>query len=167
MKRLLLTYGIIAGFVIVVTMTISIEMGHGSIWLGYLIMLIAFSTIFVAIKQHREDTLGGVISFGIAFVVGISITAVASVVYVAVWELYLAVTDYKFIDDYVTSMSEAQKREGISEAEIAAAISKADEFKAQYLNPVFRIPITFLEVFPVGLLVSLISAAVLRNHRSA
>lgn len=167
MTRSILTYGIIAGLVIIVTITISVEIGRGGVWLGYLVMLIAFSTIFVAIKQYREDALGGVISFRSAFLVGIGITIVASLVYVAVWELYLALTDYKFVDDYVALMTDAQRLRGASEVEVAAAGLKAQEFRAQYSNPVSRIPITFLEIFPVGLFVSLFAAAVLKNHRSA
>jgi hypothetical protein len=34
-----------------------------------------------------------------------------------------------------------------------------------YRNPMLRIPITFAEIFPVGLLVALVSAALLRNPR--
>ena len=40
-----------------------------------------------------------------------------------------------------------------------------EKFKQQYANPLFRVPATFLEIFPVGLLISLISAAVLRNSK--
>ncbi len=40
-----------------------------------------------------------------------------------------------------------------------------ETFKAQYANPLFRLPMTFIEIFPVGVLVSLISAAILRNPR--
>ena len=44
-------------------------------------------------------------------------------------------------------------------------IAKMEQFKEQYRNPLFRVPVTFLEIFPVGLLIALISAAVLRNSR--
>lgn len=37
--------------------------------------------------------------------------------------------------------------------------------KVQYANPLFRLPMVFAEIFPVGVLVSLISAALLRNRR--
>ena len=62
MQRSILIYGAISGFIIIVTNTISLEIGHGDVWLGFLVMFIAFSMIFVAIKQHRDATLGGVIS---------------------------------------------------------------------------------------------------------
>ena len=63
MKRLIFSYGTISGFIIIVTLTLSIELGHGHVWLGYLIMFIAFSMIYVAVKRYRDETLGGVISF--------------------------------------------------------------------------------------------------------
>jgi hypothetical protein len=165
MKRSILTYGAIAGFIIIVTNTISLEIGLGQAWLGFLVMFVAFSTIFVAIKQYRDETLGGVISFASGLLMGLGISAVASVVYVAIWELYLAVTDYEFIEAYAVFIIESKNLVG--EVELAEVASKADRFRAQYSNPLFRLPVTFMEVFPVGLLVSLGSAAVLRNHRSA
>ena len=166
MKPSIFTYGAIAGLIIIVTNTISLELGGGQAWLGFLVMFIAFSTIFVAIKQYRDDTLGGVISFATALLMGLGISAVASVVYVTIWELYLAVTNYGFIEAYASSIVEAQKL-GASDAELAELASKAEQFRAQYSNPLYRLPVTFLEVFPAGLLVSLGSAAVLRNHHSA
>lgn len=167
MKRSILTYGTIAGLIIIVTNTISLVYGRGQAWLGFLVMFIAFSAIFIAIRQYRDDTLGGVISFATAFLMGLAISAVASVVYVAIWELYLAVTDYGFIDTYTTSMVDTKELGGASETELAQVAAEAEKFRAQYSNPIFRLPMTFLEIFPVGLLVSLGSAAVLRNHRSA
>ena len=167
MQRSILIYGAISGFIIIVTNTISLEIGHGDAWLGFLVMFIAFSMIFVAIKQHRDATLGGVISFATALSMGLGISAVAGIVYVAVWEFYLIVTDYEFVDTYARSIAEAGKLDSGSDAELAQAAAEAKKFKEQYLNPLIRLPMTFVEIFPVGLLVSLFSAAVLRNHRSA
>ena len=167
MKRSIFTYGTIAGLIIIVTNMISLVYGRGQAWFGFLVMFIAFSAIFIAIRQHRDDTLSGVISFAAAFLMGLGISAVASVVYVAIWELYLAVTDYGFIDTYATSMVEAKELGGASESELAQVAAEAEKFRVQYSSPLFRLPMTLLEIFPVGLLVSLVSAAVLRNHRSA
>jgi len=108
MKKLILVYGVISGLVIIVINTLSLELGIGQAWLGFLVMFIAFSSIFVAVKQYRDETLGGVIRFGTGFLVGLGITLVASLVYVLVWELYLAVTDYAFIDAYIASIIESR-----------------------------------------------------------
>ena len=164
MQRPILFYGTIAGFIIIVINTTNLAFGRGQAWLGFLVMFIAFSTIFVAIKQYRDNTLGGVISFATGLVLGLGISAIAGVVYVAIWELYLAVTDYEFIESYANSIVEASKRDGVSGAELARVVSEVEKFSIQYSNLWYRLPVTFLEIFPVGLLVSLVSAAVLRKH---
>ncbi len=167
MKRLIFLYGPVAGFIIIVINTISLEYGRGQAWLGFLVMFIAFSMIFVAIRQYREDTLGGVISFRTAFQIGLGISVVAGIVYVAIWELYLAINDYRFIETYSSAMVEAKRLDGASDAELTKATADAMQFREQYSNPMFRVPMTFLEVFPPGLLVSLAGAAFLRNHPGA
>jgi hypothetical protein len=81
------------------------------------------------------------------------------------WEITLAVTDYAFIDDYSDAAVEAARAKGASAAEVEKVITQMSEFRAQYADPLFRLPVTFIEIFPVGCLVSLISAALLRNSR--
>lgn len=54
---------------------------------------------------------------------------------------------------------------GASEAEIAAELARAQEFAKMYANPLLRIPITFTEILPVGIPVSLTPALLLRNSR--
>ena len=105
------------------------------------------------------------IRFVPALLAGLGISAVAGVIYVIGWEITLAVTDFAFIDSYSTAAVEAARAKGASATEIEALMAKMDEFRQQYANPFFRMPITFIEIFPVGLLVSLISAALLRNSR--
>ena len=166
MKKLVLVYGIISGLVIIVINTLSLELGIEQAWLGFLVMFIAFSSIFVAVKQHRDQTLGGVIRFGTGFLVGLGITMVASLVYVLVWELYLALTDYAYIDAYIASIIESRQSGGASPTELAATIAEAETIRQQYSNPFFRLPMTFVEVFPVGVLISLISAFILRDSKT-
>lgn len=172
MKKIILTYGVISGAVIIGTILLSLAWASGDSssmssleWVGYLVMIVALSVIFVGVKRYRDQELGGIIRFKTAFLVGLGITAVASVIYVAAWEVNLALTDYAFMDQYSASLIEAKKAEGASEAEVQELAAKMEEMKESYANPLFRVPITLLEIFPVGLLVSLIAAAVLRKHR--
>lgn len=132
---------------------------------GYLTMLVAFSTIFVAIKRRRDQEQGGVIRFWPAFGLGLIISAVASVFYVLAWEGALAVTGLDFAATYAEAVVEKKRAAGASEAEIARLTADMRAFAAQYANPAFRLPITFTEVFPVGVLVSAVSAGLLRNSR--
>lgn len=172
MQRIILTYGAIAGFIVIAIAILGLilsggEEAHAQVWLGYLIMLIALSLIFVGIQRYRDQHLGGVIRFGTATLVGLGIAAVAGVVYVAVWEAYLAMTDYAFMEHYARGVIEAKQAEGVSGDELQAVVDNMESMKRQYANPLFRLPMTFLEIFPVGLLITLISAAVLRNRKTA
>lgn len=169
MKKMMMTYGLVAGGVTIGGVILGQLLAKGSEsmafleQLGFLIMFVAFSLIFIAIKRHRDEDLGGVISFGTAFVLGLGITVVASVVYVVVWEINLAVTDYAFINDYADSIIADARDAGRSAEDLAVLEQSMQGMKDNYANPLFRLPITFLEIFPVGLLISLISAWILRN----
>lgn len=162
-------YGAIAGLIVILTMVIGFLLGadHGdsSLFLGYTIMIVALSLIFLAIKSHR-DRQGGVIRFGPAFLLGLMVAAVAGVFYVLGWEGYMAATNYTFMDGYVAAAIEAKKAAGLAGAALEAEIAKLNDMKTQYANPLFRMPMTFLEIFPVGLVIALISAAILRNPKA-
>lgn len=170
MSRIILIFGVIAGLVVAVPMCVLVANSeHGSaatsLFTGYLIMLLALSLVFFGVKRLRDRELGGAIRFVPALLAGLGISAVAGVIYVIGWEITLAVTDYAFIDSYSTATIDAARAKGSSAAELAAVVAQMDEFRRQYANPLFRLPMTFVEIFPVGVLVSLISAALLRNSR--
>ncbi len=166
MRKSILTYGAISGLIIISINTMSMMLGFGQAWLGFLVMFIVFSIIVVAVKQFRDQQLGGVITFGKALVLGLGISAIASVVYVLVWEIYLSITDYSFVETYFKSVLEAKNLAGLDELQLAAAVAETEQMKAQYYNPFIRVPMSVLEIFPVGLLISIITAITLRNHKS-
>jgi hypothetical protein len=134
-------------------------------WFGYLVMLVALSLIFVGIKRYRDVECGGVIRFGRAFGLGLGIAAVAALVYVVVWEIYLAASGVDFMAQYTGIVVDGMRSKGASAAEIEAKVAEMREMAEMYRNPLLRIPITFVEIFPVGLLVALVSAALLRNPK--
>jgi len=170
MLRISLIYGSIAGLIVILVLIAGLTVLRGehfitTEWFGYLSMIVALSTIFLGIKRYRDEALGGVIKFLPALALGLSIAVVAGVIYTAVWEIYLAATGYQFMDGYVAGVIAAEKAHGLSGAALAAEIAQLDAMKVQYDNPLYRLPMTFLEIFPVGLIIALISAAVLRNPR--
>ena len=164
MYRTMLVYGGVAGAVAIAAMLINMSAGVHSLLVGYLILFAALSLIFVAIKTYRDKELGGVIRFSPAFGIGIGITLVASLIYVVVWEIYLAATDYAFFADYTRAMVEEKGAEGAPAAEIARMQAEMTAIGESYNNSLpMRIGFTLLEIVPVGLLVTLASAALLRN----
>jgi len=170
MLNLILAFGIAAGLVVAVpmfTMIVNSEPGSAghSMIAGYLTMLVGLSLVFIGVKRYRDRVQGGVIRFGTALGVGLGISAVASVLYVIGWELTLALTNYDFVDSYAAAAIEAKRASGASPAEVAKVVAAMADFRAQYMNPWIRMAYSFVEIFPVGLLISLISAALLRNSR--
>lgn len=169
MTRIILTYGLISGAVVILGMLATILFldggGHGSLWLGYLVMLVGLSSILIGVKQYRDQRLGGVIKFRTALGLGLGIALAASFAYVVIWEIYLALTHYRFMEGYADSMLAAKRAAGVTGAAYQKAVAEMESMKLQYANPLMRVPMTFAEIFPVGLLIALVSAALLRNPR--
>ncbi|HEU4521096.1 MAG TPA: DUF4199 domain-containing protein [Thermoanaerobaculia bacterium] len=170
MKRIVLTYGLISGAVIAAMAAVLVPMAMtgrialaSSELLGYSSMVLAFLAVFFGIRTYRENVGGGNITFGRAFKVGILITLVACAVYVVTWEIVYFNFVPDFVDHYAAAMIAELRERGASAAEIAAEQRKMAEFKRLYANPFFNVGMTFLEVFPVGLIVTLVSAAILRK----
>ncbi len=169
MQRIILVFGAITGAlcaaVFILGSLLAIREGHVSGAWGFLIMLVVLSILFFGIKRYRDSELGGVIRFGQAFVVGLWMSLMAGVAYVVVWEIFLASTGYTFIDDFVASYIESQEAAGVTGAELEAIVTQMETMKERTANPLMRVFMTSLEIIPFGLVVSLISAALLRNSR--
>ena len=167
MKKIVLTFGIIAGlicggmFFIMAPgegETMDFENGH---LYGYITMTIALSTIFFAVKQYRDKYNGGVIKFRKAFLIGLYVTLVAGVVYMIAWEIFTATSDIDFVSQYMDYSKSLLVEQGMSDAEITAELAPQMEMMEKYrTNRPFRMGLTFLEITPVGLLISLISALI-------
>lgn len=172
MQRLILTYGLIAGVVVGIQLFLIVTLfgdnpptGPAGMALGYLTMLIALSAVFVAIKRRRDHDLGGAIRFWPAFGLGVAISAVAGLLYVLTWEALLAIHGTRYLETMMAVEVERKRAAGASAAELAELRTWIADFLKSYANPLIRMPITFSEIFPVGLLVSAVSAALLRNPR--
>ena len=171
MLKKILSYGVVAGLidgiplsVLVIAMDGQPPMQYGMV-IGYLTMLIALSAVFIAIKRYRDTELGGVIGFWPALGIGLGITVVAGIIYVAAWESAVAITHLDFGTAYANALIDQEKAKGVSGEALAKFTAEMEAFKKQYANPLFRLPMTFAEIFPVGVLVSLVSAGLLRNSR--
>lgn len=166
--RPMLIYGMLAGGLNVVITLVALalfgteHLGNSELF-GYLVMLLALSVVFVGIKRYRDRALGGVIRFGTAAALGLGITVVASVIYVAAWEVNLAMNDGEFVESYTTALIAEREAEGMSGEELEAEMEEMERMAERYADPRFRLPITFMEIFPVGLLVTLASAGLLRD----
>jgi len=171
MKKTVLTFGLISGFIMIAMMTISLVLsdrigfGHNLV-LGYTILVLGSLLIFFGIRSYRENIGGGQISFGRAFAVGILITVVASVCYVVCWEIIYFNFMPDFADKYAAYIVEQARAGGATQQVIDAKLAEMKGLKALLDNPLYNGLMTFAEPFPIGLLVTLISAAVLRTRKA-
>ena len=171
MLRTILNYGTLAGLLIglptfgsFVILRENHPGGYAGMALGYSIMLLGLSMVFLAIKRRRDE-LGGVIRFLPALGLGLAISLVASLFYVVAWEAAQAVTGIDYIGGYIDSAIAEKRAAGASAAEIARFSAEMAAFKAQYAQLRFRVPMTLTEILPVGILVSFVSAGLLCNAR--
>jgi hypothetical protein len=169
MKKLVLVYGIIAG--LIVTGMMAFSTGYfcargdfeGGMIYGYSAMIIAFSMIFVGVRSFRDKHNGGTINFGKAFKIGFFISLIASTIYVIGWLInyYFFMPD--FMDKYAAVMLSKAKASGISADELAKKTADMTRMKEWYKNPLFVILMTYVEILPVALVVTLISALILKR----
>lgn len=169
MGRIILVYGVIAGVTVAILMRVAMmlfpEGGTGGMVAGFSSMIIALSFVFIGVKRYRDNELGGIIRFWRALGVGFAIAFIASLFYVAAWELYLYLTNYTFMDEYINATLEQAKSQGKTAAELAAMAREMDSFRTLYANPFSRMAVTFTEISPIAVLMPLISAILLRNSR--
>jgi hypothetical protein len=172
MKKNIIIYGLIAGIVVSVLMLFSINyISHvegkvdynTSLLIGYLSMIIAFSLVYVGIRNFRDKYNGGVISFGKAFKIGIMIVFIASTIYVVAW----LIDYFFFIPDFMEKFSAQEldklKASGASQIEIDQETKRMANFARMYKNPFFNALMTYAEILPVGLVVTLISSLILKR----
>ena len=169
MKKTVLNFGLIGGAIMAAMMFATLRFmdrigfDKGEI-VGYTTMILAFLLVFFGIRSYRENVGGGRITFGRAFSVGILITVVACVCYVVAWEIIYFKFMPDFVDKYASYAVEKVRSSGASQQVIDAKLEQMNSFKAMYDNPFINAAITFVEPFPIGLIVTLISAAFLRKR---
>ena len=169
MKKTVLTFGLIAGLIISVLMDGSLLLankigsGHNSMLLGYTMMVASFLLIYFGIRSYRDNNLAGQISFGRAFACGILIALITTVCYVATWEIIYFNFMPHFMDSYFAAQIHKIQSSGLDPATTAAQVAAIQRSQQLYQNPFVNMAYTFMEPLPVGLLITLISAAVLRR----
>ena len=168
MKKTVLIFGLISGCMSAVMMAATIPFMHTiatekAVFIGYTTIVLAGLLVFFGIRSYRDNFSGGKLTFTRGFAVGILITLLSNCFYVASWEFLYHKFMPDFAETYSAQMIERAKASGASQQKIAETVKQAEEFQRNYHDPIYVIGMTFLEPFPVFLLITLISAAVLRR----
>lgn len=174
MRRIVIKFGLISGAIISAATAIMLPLCMRGVFdfsasevVGYTAMVLSFLMVFFGVRSYRDDVAGGAIGFGKAFGVGLLITLVACSVYVVAWQIVYWGFIPDFLDHYNAYQLDELRTEGASPEVIEEKQAEMETFAELYANPLFNVLITFLEVFPVGLVVTLVSAAILRRRPRA
>jgi len=170
MKKTVLTFGLISGAIIAVLMLATVPLMHkmgmsGGMIIGYTTMVLAFLLVFFGIRSYRENIGNGRISFGRALGVGLLIMLIGCACYVITWEFIYFNFMPDFAEKYATFVMEDMRAKGASAAEMAQKMAEMKRFQALYSNIFFNVAMTMLEPLPVGLIMTFISALILRRSR--
>lgn len=169
MKKTVWTFGLISGGILAALMATMAplcmdgKMSDYAEIIGYTAMVLAFLLVFFAIRSYRENVGGGTISFGKAFQVGLLVCLIASTCYVVAWEIVYHAFLPDFADKYAAHTLQRMQAKGATPQAIERATQEMARFKVLYKNPLFNVGMTFVEVLPVGLIVTVVSAAILRR----
>jgi hypothetical protein len=168
MKKTILTFGLISGVMCAGLMSLSLvfanKIGYEhSMIAGYTIMVMSFLLVFFGVRSYRDQECGGTITFGRAFGVGMGIMLITCVCYVVAWEIMYHFFMPNYFDDYSAYVLGKARTSGASAAALEAKAAQLNQAKAMYANPVINAAMTFIEPFPVGLLITLISAVILKK----
>ena len=170
MKRIVLTFGLIAGAILSVMMVVSmrfidqIGFDKGEI-IGYTTMVLAFLMVYFGVRSYRDNVAKGALSFGRAFTVGLFITLIGSACYVATWEVLYYNFMPDFGDKYAQATIERAKAKGATQQQLDVQIKQMEQFKEMYKNPVVNVAMTLVEPLPVGLVITLVCAGILRRKK--
>lgn len=125
--------------------------------IGFAVMILAFFFVALGIKQQREAN-NELISFGKAFMTGFWITFIISTIYVLVW-LIIFYNFFPNFAEHYTDMAIAKA----SPDEVAKVTEDMNSFKEMYKNPILVILFTYMEILPLGIVFSLVSALILKK----
>lgn len=172
MRQIVIKHGLLSGLIVSVWLflAIFISMGELESWgmvAGFASMILSFSLIFVAIRKFRSQAQGK-ITFGQAFLIGFFISLIATICYVLVWEIDFNFFIPDFFDKYTENVIAHMKQEGKPAAEVQKLLEEMTAQGVRYKSDaLYRMGLTSMEIFPVGILVSLIAAglAVWRQSR--
>ena len=170
MKKIVLTYGLISGVIFAITLIAGtffqeqIGYDHAE-YLGYTTMVAAFVIVYFGVRSYRDNVLGGAIKFGAAFRAGLLITLISCACYVASWEFVYYKLAPDFYEKYAAHAVEKAKAAGMSQTKIDAQAVEMKKMADMYKNPAVNVAMTFVEVFPIGLVFALVGAVLLSRQK--
>ena len=170
MKKDVLKYGLLSGIALAILLALTVPFEHhtSARWglaIGYTIMVLSFLMVFVGVKHYRDNECRGSITFARALAAGVLMMLISCACYVAMWEVLMATVERNFAHEYTAGLVKRARNSGLQGAALEARIAEVRKFEAMYSNPLYSAAITLLEPLPVGMVMALVTAGVLRRKQ--
>jgi Protein of unknown function (DUF4199) len=170
MKNAIIKYGLISGaisatFMFLMTLLLkSYGLGFdNSAIFGYTSMILAMAVIYFGVKAYRDIENDGKVTIGKGFLIGLGIALISCVCYALMWLVVYYNFMPNFINEYATFCTDKLKASGANAAELAKSQEQMTQLRELYKTPLGIFAITLIEPLPVGIVVALISALILKR----
>ncbi|AEI51279.1 DUF4199 domain-containing protein [Runella slithyformis] len=172
MQKTIMRFGLLSGAVSSILLILLTSTGRAvglqtfaeyGAWLGFTSIILSLSLVYFGIRSYRDQHSAGKITFGKAFQIGILVTVISCVCYSITWGIFYFHFFPTFMEDYGSYQLQRMKESGESAAAIAQQAAELRRVNEQYQNPFYNFAITFMEPFPIGLLMTLVSALALKK----
>jgi hypothetical protein len=168
MTKIVLTFGLLSGAVAAVMMFLTLPFAERigfdrAVYVGYTTIVISMLFVYFGVRSYRDNVLGGRMNFSKAFTAGMLITLISSACYVAAWLVMYYGFMPDFANQYADYLVEQARTQGATQAQIDTAIKQGEQARQWLANPLINAAVSFTEPLPVGVIVTLISAAVLKK----
>lgn len=167
MQRITIKWGFISGALMVgIPLATYLLIGGGpetfkiSEIIGYATIILSLLLIFIAINNYRLLQEDNRVSFGKGFLLGLSISAIAGLMFGIYNWVFVEFMQPDFMDQYYDYYIEQIKQSGKPEAQVTEEVMAFEREKAMFMNTSLQFLIMFLTVFIIGGIVSIFSAAI-------
>src|SRR5262245_54601092 len=142
MKKTVIRFGVISGAILSLIMIATMPFVDRIGWdtseiLGYTIIVLSFLLVFFGIRSYLDKTGNGTLTFGQGLKVGILITLISCVFYVATWEVLYFNFFPDFMEKYADHVIQQMQASGASAESIQAKVEEMNLLKVRYRNPLF------------------------------
>ena len=165
-RSLAMRYGLIAAMVfIAITLLVDtlglVDYANGTgSWISSTLQAIAtLAILYYAIKQHRDQDLGGYISFGRCISIGALIGLIAGVLIAAFAFVYYGYIRPDIMTDQLAFQREKMLEQGMDEAAVEQAMSMTESF----MSPAFIAVSSIISSLIFYTLFSLIVGAIMKR----
>ncbi len=170
MKKTIIRYGLYGGTVICVLFLLSLFLADGLDFgtqevIGYASMVVALSFVYFGIRHFRDRENSGSLSFGTGLKIGLGISLITALMFGILDVIYVKFMNPDFMETYYASVL-ADLEASLPESEYQERARAMEAEKELFTNPLMNFFLMFITVFLIGLIMSILSALILKRKPS-